>query len=102
MLAASCSFKTLERAAYEEIRRASLPFLPHQRSIQHMCQIVREAFEPSGMVKANRMRFGSLVQRDGQSAQAFCNVLQVAAEHCNFGVAYSMTLKKPTYSWNQG
>jgi len=39
------------------------------------------------------MKFFSLVQRDGQSAQAFCNALQDAAENCDFGAAYSMNLK---------
>jgi len=79
--------------AYEEIRRAVLPFAPHQRSIPVMLRIVRDAFDPPGMIEANRMRFGQLVQREGQSAQAFCNALEVAAENCNFGEAYSMTLK---------
>jgi len=44
-------------------------------------------------VEANRLRFSRLVQTEGQSAQSFCNSLQVAAENCNFGPAYSMTLK---------
>jgi len=58
-----------------------------------MIHIVRQAFEPPGMVEANRLRFSRLVQTEGQSAQSFCNSLQVAAENCNFGPAYSMTLK---------
>jgi len=79
--------------AFEEIRRACLPMLPHQRPIPVMCIIVREAFEPIGLVEANRMKFANLVQREGQSAQSFCNALQVVAEDCQFGLAYSMTLK---------
>jgi len=79
--------------AFEEIRRACLPMMPHQRPIPVMCNIVREAFEPIGLVEANRMKFANLVQREGQSAQSFCNALQVAAENCQFGLAYSMTLK---------
>ena len=79
--------------AYEEIRKASLPLLPNQRSIDFMVSVIKRAFEPQGMLEANRMKFSSLVQRDGQSAQSWCNTLQVAAETCEFGQAYSMNLK---------
>ena len=79
--------------AYEEIRRASLPQNPAEKSINFMVGVVRQAFEPQGLVEANRMRFATLVQRDGQSAQSFVNALQVAADACDFGTAYSMTLK---------
>ena len=79
--------------AFEEIRRTVRPYQPHQRSIPVICDIVRQAFEPPRLVKATRMKFSSLVQRDGQSAQSFCNALQVAAENCDFGAAYSMNLK---------
>ena len=79
--------------AYEETRRASLPQNPAQKSINFMVGVVRQAFEPQGLVEANRMRFATLVQRDGQSAQRFVNALQVAVDACDFGTAYSMTLK---------
>jgi len=79
--------------AYEEIRRASLPQNPAEKSINFMVGVVRQAFEPQGLVEANRMRFATLVQRDGQSAQSFVNALQLAADACDFGNAYSMTLK---------
>jgi len=45
--------------AFEEIRRAVLPYQPHQRSIPVMCDIVRQAFEHPGLVEANRMKFFS-------------------------------------------
>ena len=79
--------------AYEEIRRACLPLQPHQRSIRFMCSVVRAAFEPEGLVEANRLRFSNLVQRDNQSAQSFINSLQLAAENCNFGAAYNLCMK---------
>jgi len=81
--------------ANEEIRKASLPLLPNQRSTDFMVFVVKSAFEPQGMLEANRMHFSPFVQRDGhgQSAQLWCNTPQVAAETCEFGQAYSMNSK---------
>jgi len=79
--------------AYEETRKASLPLLPNQRSFEFMVSVIKRAFEPQGMLEANRMQVSTLVRRDGQSAQSWCNTFQVAAETCEFGQEYSMNMK---------
>jgi len=80
--------------AYEEVRKASLPDEPFRKSMPFMAQVIREAFEPRGLVEGNRLQFSTLVQRDGQSASSFLNTLQVAAEGCDFGTAYSMVMSR--------
>ena len=80
--------------AYEVLRQACLPALPHNRPISDLMAILQLKFENPGLVETNRQRFHNRKQADTESAQDFVYALQTLAADCQFDAAsYSAVLK---------
>lgn len=70
---------------YEILRTASLPQLPHQKSITFLTNELTKRFESPSLVPVMRMEFHSRVQKPNEAIHEYISVLQDLASKCNFG-----------------
>lgn len=71
--------------AYEALRQLCLPEEPNTRTIPEFSGILKEKFEPEGLVSANSYAFNKRIQHDNESASDFIASIQSLAQKCNFG-----------------
>ena len=74
--------------ALELVRCAALPLMPRQKSINQMVAILRERYEPDGLVTSHRYTFHNRCQKENESAFDYVAALQELAVKCDFGLHY--------------
>ncbi|KAK3920038.1 Retrovirus-related Pol polyprotein from transposon gypsy [Frankliniella fusca] len=79
--------------AYEYLRTACLPNTPYCFPIHTLIRLLREKFEPPGLISTNRYQFHRRTQQQNESATEFVTALQVLAARCEFGLHYPEALR---------
>ncbi|KAK3912645.1 hypothetical protein KUF71_022233 [Frankliniella fusca] len=78
--------------AFGILHSACLPDDPMTYAIPDLITLLRQHFEPEGLVAANRLTFQSRLQQSNESAREYISALQALAQQCDFGAAYEMSL----------
>lgn len=75
--------------AYEALRAACLAShptcLPNTKSIPQLTALLKERFEPVGLIQANQYIFDCRDQKENESIAEYAAALQVLAVPCQFG-----------------
>lgn len=71
--------------AHATLVNACLPDRPNQYPIEELSDVLRERFEPPGLIPVNRFHFSQRVQGEQESASDYFDALATMAERCNFG-----------------
>lgn len=86
--------QSLGLRVFEYLRVTCLPNTPYHFPIHALVRLLREKFEPPGLISTNRFQFRRRVQQQNESAADFITALQVLADRCAFGLQYPEELRE--------
>lgn len=79
--------------AYSVVHKACLPDTPKEFGIPDLFDLMKQNFEPAGLVEANRFVFNQRIQQSNESVFEFVNALQDLAVSCDWGQFYDSAMK---------
>ncbi|KAE8743447.1 hypothetical protein FOCC_FOCC010937 [Frankliniella occidentalis] len=84
----------LATAPFVYLRKACLPNTPQVFPIPALIRLLRQKYEPPGLVSTNRLQFNRRVQLQTESATDYVTALQVLADSSSRSVELRLTLLK--------
>ena len=84
---------TIGPRAFAVLEAAWLPEDPQNLPIPNLVALLKQHFEPAGLVEANRLTFHQRMQQPTESTFEYISVLQSLAVNCDWGDFYENALK---------
>ena len=83
----------LSDSAYETLRNILAPAKPSEKAYDELFQTLQAYFEPPQRVIAERYKFGTRNQRDGEPIAAFLAELKRLASSCEFTCCLNYSIR---------
>ncbi|KAK3908251.1 hypothetical protein KUF71_018764 [Frankliniella fusca] len=78
--------------AFQILYAACLPRTPHDFSIPYLLALLETRFQPTGLVRTNRLNFSRRDQKPNETLEEYVGALQTLAVNCNFGARWDEEL----------
>lgn len=79
--------------AFAIVEMACLPADPTSTPIPRLLQLLRQHFQPAGLIEANRFSFHQRMQQTNESVFEYISALQSLAVSCEWGAFYDQAMK---------
>lgn len=79
--------------AFAVVQAAVLPRAPNEEAIPTLVEVLKQQYQPSGLLEANRFTFHQRAQHAQESVFEFISALQTLAVQCDWGAFYDNAMK---------